>query len=419
MSKLAKLIMDLCPDGVEHRKLSELGYFYGGLAGKSKEDFEDGNAKFITYKNVYANPSLNLEIQETVRVGKNEKQNVIEYGDVLFTGSSETPDECGMSSILTQQINSTLYLNSFCFGFRLNDPTIFIPDFLKHLLRSEELRNQISRTASGVTRFNVSKKKMEQVAIPLPPLPVQREIVRILDNFTELTAEITAELTAELTARKKQYEFYRDQLLAFGDEVEWKVLGALFPLIRNGFVGTVTPFFTNNENGVRYLQGTNIHNGIISDNEHYYVTKEFHHKHIRTQLEADDIVMVQSGHVGESAVVGEKYKGANCHALIVMSNGGKCNSRFINYYFLSTEGKNKLNRITTGGTVKHILASKMKQFSIPVASLEEQACIVSILDRFDTLCNDITTGLAAEIEARKKQYEYYRDKLLTFPEAKA
>ena len=257
---------------------------------------------------------------------------------------------------------------------------------------------------------------MAKVSIPLPPLPIQEEIVRILDNFTELTSELTSELTAELTERKQQYEYYRDELLTFVEDAEWKPLGDEFPFIRNGFVGTVTPFFTDMEHGVRYLQGTNIHNGVISDNEIYHVTKEFHKKHIRTKLKADDILMVQSGHVGESAVVGEKYKGANCHALIVMSNAGKCDSRFVKYYFQSTEGKNKLKKITTGGTVKHILASKMKQFIIPVPPIEIQHRIVEVLDRFDALVNDITSGLHAETKARKQQYEYYRDKLLTFKE---
>ena len=197
-----------------------------------------------------------------------------------------------------------------------------------------------------------------------------------------------------------------------GVAVEWKPLGEEFPFIRNGFVGTVTPFFTDAENGVRYLQGTNIHDGIISDDTTYYITKDFHQKCSRTELKADDILMVQSGHVGESAVVGEKYKGSNCHALIVMSNGGKCDSKFVNYYFQSTDGKKNLKRITTGGTVKHILASKMKQFIIPIPSLKIQAEIVRILDTFTAL----TAELTAELSDRQKQYNYYRDRLLTFEE---
>lgn len=211
MSKLEELIEEFCPDGVPYKRLGEIGYFYGGLSGKSKHDFANGNEKFITYMNVYSNLAVDTEISEMVKIGENEKQNTVKHGDILFTGSSETPDECGISSVLTKETNEKLYLNSFCFGFRLIDKDLLLPDFSKYLFRSKEIRKQIKRTASGVTRFNVSKKKMEQVIIPVPPLPVQQEIVRILDNFTELITE----LTAELTARKKQYEYYRDKLLSF------------------------------------------------------------------------------------------------------------------------------------------------------------------------------------------------------------
>ena len=101
MTNLEQLIQELCPNGVEFKSLGELGKFYGGLSGKSKEDFQDGNAKFITYMNVFSNIALEIDVEDTVKIGPKEKQNVIEYGDVLFTGSSETPDECGMSSVLT------------------------------------------------------------------------------------------------------------------------------------------------------------------------------------------------------------------------------------------------------------------------------------------------------------------------------
>lgn len=200
--------------------------------------------------------------------------------------------------------------------------------------------------------------------------------------------------------------------------VAWKRLDELFSFIRNGFVGTIKNHFTNKENGVRYLEGTNIHDGVISDNEVLYVTKEFHEKHKKNELKPDDILMVQSGHIGECAIVGEKYAGANCHALIIMSNGGNCISKFYVHYFHTLQGFKSLNPAITGGTIKHVLAGKMGKILVPVPPLSEQQRIVDILDRFDALCNDITSGLPAEIEARKKQYEYYRDKLLTFKELK-
>lgn len=129
MSRLDELIQELCPDGVEYKTLGELGKFYGGITGKSKDDFTDGNAKFITYKNVYSNPALDIDVDDKVKIGDDENQRTLEYGDIIFTGSSETPDECGISSVLTQQTDEKLYLNSFCFVFRFDDTSIMLPDF--------------------------------------------------------------------------------------------------------------------------------------------------------------------------------------------------------------------------------------------------------------------------------------------------
>ena len=140
--------------------MCEIGDFYGGLSGKSKADFSDGNAQYITYMNIFSNISVNLDIEDKVKISDKESQNVVKYGDILFTGSSETPDECGMSSAVTNRPNSPFYLNSFCFGFRLTDyyNEIIHPDYSKHIFRSKNIRKQIIGTSSGVTRFNVSKR---------------------------------------------------------------------------------------------------------------------------------------------------------------------------------------------------------------------------------------------------------------------
>ena len=129
MSKLEELIARLCPDGVEYKSLGDLGKFYGGITGKSKEDFKDGNEKFITYMNVYSNIALKIDVNDSVRIMPNEKQRPLEYGDVIFTGSSETPDECGISSVLTTKTDQKLYLNSFCFFFRFDNKNLILPDF--------------------------------------------------------------------------------------------------------------------------------------------------------------------------------------------------------------------------------------------------------------------------------------------------
>lgn len=195
--------------------MGEIGKFFGGLTGKSKADFSNGNARFISYMNVYSNIALNQSANEFVRILPNEKQNVLRYGDALFTGSSETPDECGMSSVVTTEPNEPLYLNSFSFGFRLDDRSIYHPDFLKHLLRSKSIRSQIAKTANGVTRFNVSKALFAKISLPIPPIELQLKIANILDRFETLVNDLTQGLPAEIAAVKEQYEYYRNKLLTF------------------------------------------------------------------------------------------------------------------------------------------------------------------------------------------------------------
>ncbi len=196
-------------------RMSDIGAFYGGLSGKSKKDFGNGNAKYITYMNVYSNISVNMDLVDTVSVSTDEKQNAIQFGDILFTGSSETPDECGMSSVVTEFIEEPTYLNSFCFGFRPYNIKSFNVHFLKHLFRSQTLRKQIVRTASGVTRFNVSKKKMLNVSVPIPSIEKQNYIADILDRFETLTTDLQSGIPAEIAARRQQYEYYREKLLTF------------------------------------------------------------------------------------------------------------------------------------------------------------------------------------------------------------
>ena len=197
------------------KTMEEIGKFFSGLTGKSKSDFINGNARFISYMNVYSNIALNLNAEEFVQIGETEKQNTLEYGDAIFTGSSETPNECGMSSVVTKKPSEPLYLNSFCFGFRIDDKGLFAPDFLKHLLRSKFIRNQIAKTANGVTRFNVSKALFAKVVLPIPPYELQVKIASILDRFETLVNDLTEGLPAEIAAVKEQYEYYRNKLLTF------------------------------------------------------------------------------------------------------------------------------------------------------------------------------------------------------------
>ena len=196
-------------------KMGDIAEIYGGLTGKSKVDFGIGDAYFIPYKNIFDHSAVKLDKLEKVRVDVGERQHNVKYGDVLFTGSSETPEEVGMSSSVTTEPQSNVYLNSFCFGVRFNEGIELMPEFSKFLFRSPIMRRQIYKTASGVTRFNVSKERFKKILIPIPPLSEQQRIVSILDKFDTLTTSISEGLPKEIELRRKQYEYYRNELLSF------------------------------------------------------------------------------------------------------------------------------------------------------------------------------------------------------------
>ena len=200
---------------VEWKTLGEVGTFYGGLTGKNKSDFENGNASYITYKNIFDNIEINFDRLEKVKISPTEKQNKVKYGDILFTGSSETAEEAGMSSVITTTTEEDIYLNSFSFGIRFNKDIKLLPTFSKHLFRSHSIRIAISKTASGVTRFNISKERLKKIYIPLPPLSEQQRIANILDKFDTLVNSISEGLPKEIALRRKQYEYYRERLLSF------------------------------------------------------------------------------------------------------------------------------------------------------------------------------------------------------------
>ena len=184
ISLTVQLIHPFYTSSWEQRKLGDVGETYTGLSGKTKADFGHGQARFVTYMNVFSNPISNPEMTEPIEI--DPKQNEVEVGDVFFTTSSETPEEVGMSSVLLEK-RGKIYLNSFCFGFR---PTEKIDSYyLAYMLRSESAREKIILLAQGISRYNISKNKVMEIAVSLPSLDEQKLIgqyFRQLDNLITL-----------------------------------------------------------------------------------------------------------------------------------------------------------------------------------------------------------------------------------------
>ena len=168
----------------EQRKLGEVGKTYSGLSGKTKDDFGHGEAKFVTYMNVFSNSVCLPNMTEAVEI--DDKQNKVLFGDVLFTTSSETPEEVGMSSVWLENAKN-IYLNSFCFGYRPTNE--FNPYYLAYMLRSPSIREKITFLAQSISRYNISKNKMMDIEIPIPSIVEQKQIgehFRTLDSLITL-----------------------------------------------------------------------------------------------------------------------------------------------------------------------------------------------------------------------------------------
>ena len=188
-------------DPWEQRKLGEMGQTYTGLSGKTKDDFGHGQARFVTYMNVFSNPISNPEMTEPIEI--DPKQNEVEVGDVFFTTSSETPEEVGMSSILLEKRGKT-YLNSFCFGFR---PSEKIDSYyLAYMLRSESTRAKIILLAQGISRYNISKNKVMEIAVSLPSLDEQKMIGQYFSQLDNLITLHQRELEKLQNIKKSMLE---------------------------------------------------------------------------------------------------------------------------------------------------------------------------------------------------------------------
>lgn len=372
---------------VEWKTIEELGSFFGGLTGKTKNDFVDGNANFITYMNVFSNPSLNTSEVGTVKINEGEKQNKIQKGDILFTGSSETPEETGMSCVVTDDLKEDFYMNSFCFGLRLYSPEQVNLHYLKHILRSEPVRKSIAKTASGVTRYNISKARFGKIKIPIPSLSEQSRIVSILDTFTSSISN----LKQQIEERRKQYEYERDLLLDLeGKEgVEMKKLGD-FAEIGTGSSNTQDelesgryPFFVRSQ--------------IVKWKDDY---------------EFDEIAIITSGDgVGVGKVL-HYYEGKYAlhqRAYRIHVENDSIVPKFI-FYFMQKDFYWYIMSNAYAASVTSVRRPMLINYPIPIPPLSTQSRIVSILDTFEQSISNLEEQLAM----REKQYEYYRNQLLTF-----
>ncbi|GIZ15816.1 restriction endonuclease subunit S [Capnocytophaga catalasegens] len=331
--------------------------------------------------------------------GFTDKYNVEENTTIISQG--------GASAGFVNFITTKFWANAHCY-YVIPNIDFVNNRYLFHFLKWQEFYLMEAQHGAGIPALATSK--LSKLQIPLPPLAVQREIAKILDTFTTLEAE----LEAELDCRLRQYHHYRDTLLTFGDDVEWKALGEIGEFIRG--TGLQKKDFT--ETGVPAIHYGQIYTkyGNSVTETISFVSEELAKK--LRKVNKGDVVITNTSEnledVGKSLVyLGEKQAVTGGHATIIKPNENLL-GKYLVYYTQTNMFSDQKRKYAKGTKVIDVSATDMQKIQIPLPPLEEQKRIAEILDKFDTLTNSITEGLPKEIELRRKQYEYYRERLLSF-----
>lgn len=376
MSKLEELIEELCPEGVEYKKLKECTEMKRGTSA-TKSTLSEGKIPVISGGR---EPAFYCDTYNR-------------DGETITVAGS------GAGAGYVQYWNIPIFVND-AFSIKGNEGVD--TKYIYHYLLNIQEQIYATKKGGGVPHVHVSS--IENFTIPIPPLPVQEEIVRILDNFTNLTAE--------LQARAKQYEYYRDTLLTFGDDVSKVKLADIIKSSCSGATPTKGKTEYYEGGTIPWLRTQDVKFNEITETDSYITELAVQKTGAKWIPENCVIVAISGATAGRCAI--NKFKTTtNQHCLNMEIDEAKALYKYV-FYCVCNSYEDLISK--KQGARGDLNSSIVKGLEIYLPSLEEQKQIVHILDNFNNLVNDINDGLPAEIEARQKQYEYYRNKLLTFKE---
>ena len=407
MSRLEELIQQLCPDGVEYVPLSELFFTRNGYTpSKSNPEFwNEGSIPWFRMEDIRENGRILSDSSQHISE-KAVKGQVFPENSIIVATSATIGEHALVTvpSLANQRFTYLVLKEQYRDLFSLK--FLFYYCF--------KLDEYCKANLNQGNFASVDMKKFAKFEFPLVPLPVQQEIVRILDTFTELTAELTAELAAELAARKKQYEYYRDKLLTFEQSYRiGKIIDMLVQPITDG--PHTTPTLV--DSGIPFLSAEAVFDGRIHcEKKRGYITEAFDAECCKKyKPQKDDVFMVKSGSTtGKVGYVDTEERFNIWSPLAAMRVNDHCSSRYLFHLLQSTSVQKQVKAKASHGSQPNLSMRALEQFEVPIPPLDVQLKIARLLDNFDAICSDLNIGLPAEMEARRKQYEYYRDKLLSF-----
>ena len=404
MSQIEDLISHHCPNGVEFIELQKLFTTRNGYtpSRRKPEYWENGTIPWFRLADIRGSDRILTEAVENVSPSAVKKSGLFPAGTIIISTLATIGEHALMEvpGLCNQQLTALTLRESYA-GL-VNIKFLFYYAFV--------LADWCKKNTMNSSFASVDMKQFKRFKFPVPPLEAQDEIVRILDSFTKLEAE----LEAELEARRKQYEYYRDSLLKCAElRGSWACIGD----ISLQSVSGGTPLKSKSEyygGEIPWLRTQEVHFNEIYETENFITKLGFENSSAKWVNPNSVVVAISGATAGRSAII-KKSLTTNQHCAVFEIDSAICNYRYV-YYWLAN---NYLELKSLGrGARGDLNLQIIRNFRIPVPPLAEQERIVAILDKFDALVNDLTSGLPEEIAARRKQYEYYRDRLLTFTPAK-
>lgn len=390
MSRIDDLVSELASDGVALRPLGEIGVFIRGN-GLQKSDLTDEGVPAIHYGQIHTHYGIWAASTKSFTLPESAaKLRRARTGDLIIATTSEDDAAVAKATAWLGSVEVAVSGDAYIYRHNLD------PRFVAYFFASGSFREQKARYITGTKVRRISGDALAKIRIPVPPLEVQHEIVRILDQFTQLEAE----LEAELEARRRQYEHYRSETLAFGEDVKSRPLSDLAenldnrrkPVTKDARVPGAIPYYGAS--------------GIVD-----YVSDFIFEGDYLLVSEDGANLLARSTPIAFS-ISGQTWVNNHAHVLRFDTYAER---RFVEVYLNSID----LAPFISGAAQPKLNKANLNRIPVPDPPLREKERVVALLDKFDALVNDLSIGLPAELTARRKQYEYYRDKLLTFEEAAA
>lgn len=406
MSRISDLVRELCPSGVEFRALGEAGTFIRGN-GLQKRDLVDIGFPAIHYGQIHTfYDTWATKTISYVAPAFAERLRRAKPGDLVIATTSEDDEAVGKAVAWLGDCEAVVSGDAYIFRHSLE------PKYVSYFFQSDQFRNQKRRNITGTKVRRISGEKLAKIKIPIPPIEVQREIVKVLDPFRELEAELEAELDAELDVRQRQYDHCRQTLLTFPkDGAIWTTLGEVCTKVSSGgtpssgradFYGGDIPWLRTQEVDSVEIWSTGM-----------TITEEGLRNSSAKWIPSNCVIVAMYGATAAKVAI---------NAIPLTTNQACCNLQVdpsqAEYRYVFHWVANEYERLKAfgEGSQSNLNAQKVKNYPIPVPPLDDQRKTVAILDKFDSLVNDLNVSLPAELAARRIQYEYYRDHLLTFKE---